>query len=260
MSALRGEIRTLAKQALLAAATVAGDNVFLPRDWPTSSGLMPAVLVQTPKERKDIRSIAVPVSETVTWLELQCQAAGKDPGTVEDQLETLVDECEAVIFGLVVLAQDPGDGGGARQLFRRIIETDYDMKLSSEGATHLGQASLKFAFQYNERFEPVLTDSLTTLDVKAALPPTIRAVTNAATPAGESVLTFAAVPAGVAQGLAVSNLTNPSSIPPDTFVEASDAATVTITNPVAGAGVASGDLIAFTGPVVSDAPIAVPQD
>ncbi|HJU15706.1 MAG TPA: phage tail protein [Stellaceae bacterium] len=71
--------------------------------------------------------------------------------------------------------------------------------------------------------------------------------TNAATVSG-AVLHFAGVPASVVPGVAVADKTTPSVIPAGTTVLSTTATTVTVSANVSGAGVASGDQIAFYSP------------
>jgi hypothetical protein len=71
--------------------------------------------------------------------------------------------------------------------------------------------------------------------------------TNAATSSG-TVLRFAAVPAAIVAGCAVEDLTASGVIPAGTTVASTTATTVTLTAAVTGAGVGSGDQIAFYSP------------
>lgn len=108
MSAIRPYLRALAQQALLG-NTVAGENIFLPRTWPTNSAKMPNISIQTPREMKDdaTRGNGVPHFVTVTWLQLRCQVTDADAGKVEDLLETLVDQAELAMMGLIALPPPP---------------------------------------------------------------------------------------------------------------------------------------------------------
>lgn len=153
MSSRRGQLRTLAHDAIVAAGTLAGNSVFLPRDWPTNSNIMPAVLIQTPREGKRSRTEGggIPSYNTTTFLELQCQVSSTVPGTVEDDLETLVDQIELAIMGLAI---------GPPQYLREISAVEYQMALSAEGATHIGQVTMTFACEYREDFQPVITTPL----------------------------------------------------------------------------------------------------
>lgn len=74
--------------------------------------------------------------------------------------------------------------------------------------------------------------------------------TSAATVSG-SVITFSAVPAGVAVGQLVSDNTTTGVIPDGTLVLSKTSTTVTLSHAVTGGGVLSGDTINFYSPVVS---------
>jgi hypothetical protein len=106
MSAIRPYLRALAQQGLLAAETIAGTNIFLPRTWPTNSAVMPNISIQTPREMKDdaTRGNGFPHFVTVTWLQLRCQVMGTDAGQIEDDLETLVDQAEQAMMALIAVA------------------------------------------------------------------------------------------------------------------------------------------------------------
>lgn len=157
MSAFRGELRLLVQQALLAAGTLAGPNVFLPRDWPLNSAKMPALLLQTPRERKESRGRSgIPQYETTTWLEVRGQTNGEDPVQVETDLETLADQVELVMMGFVV---------GPPQQLEEIAAVETEFALSADGKRHLGEAVLRFALQYPESFVPSVPDNLLEVDI-----------------------------------------------------------------------------------------------
>jgi Tc toxin complex TcA C-terminal TcB-binding domain len=71
----------------------------------------------------------------------------------------------------------------------------------------------------------------------------VNAATSAATAAGDT-LHFAAAPAGVTVGMFVIDMSRPSALPAGTIVT-SVGANIGVSNPVAGAGVATGDTILF---------------
>lgn len=157
MSAFRGQLRSLAQSALLAAGTLAGNNVFLPRDWPLNSTKMPAILLQTPTERKESRGKSgIPQFEAVTWLQVKCQLDGDDPGTVESNIETLADQVELALLGLAV---------GPPQIIDQIAAIETEMSLTAEGKRHIGEAILRFAVQYPEDYVPTAPDRLAEVDI-----------------------------------------------------------------------------------------------
>lgn len=258
MSAMRGQLRQLAHDALVAAPTLAGNNVFLPRDWPTNSGTMPNISVQTPKEHKTPRSgrNGPPLFTTTCWLQLRCQVAANDPVTVETNLETLIDQAEAVVMGLLILPQVPPGGGAAQQLFQQILQGEYEIDLSSDGSQHTGVATLMYGFEYPERFAPTISADLDGLNIVAAdgAVPAVLLATSAATAAGNAVLTFAAaVPGAIVPGLAVFDATTAGAVQLGSEVQSVSGPTVTLTKTAIGSGVAAGDTIVFSGPLLAQA-------
>lgn len=250
MTALRGQLRQLAHDALVAAGTLAGSNIFLPRDLPTAAATMPNVSIQTPRWSQDDQTNgnSGPRFLTVIWLELRCQVQGANPAQVEADLETLSDEAELAMMGLIA---------GPPQLFRRIAQGNHELSLSSEGARHFGEAVLRFGFETTERFEPVITDTLSGLDVTVVAGPALFAVAAVATAAGNAVLHFGAgnLPAGLAPGMVAVDRTTPDVIPENATVHAVNLSTgdVTLSANLIGAGVAIGDTIEFAGPILAEA-------
>ncbi len=257
MSALRGQLRDLAVNALLAAGTLAGTNVFRWRDTATTPATMPNVAVRTPREAKEDETDGngPPRFTTTTWLECRCQVDNTDAVKAEADLETLVDQVEDVILGIVV---------GPPQYVKRVSAVDYEMELSSQGARHFGEAILRFGFEYRESYSPTLTASLKTvaITVAPAASPALVLVTTGATAAGGAVLSFGTgnVPATVVPGLAVGDLTA-GAIAIGTIVASVNlaAGTVTLNANVIAPGVALGDSIVFAGPIQAQADIIIPS-
>lgn len=76
--------------------------------------------------------------------------------------------------------------------------------------------------------------------------------TNNTTSVGNNILHFASVPTWVTQGMVVSDLTSPSSLPASTTVVSTTSTTVTISNDVVNSNVGNGDSIVFSSiPVFS---------
>lgn len=72
------------------------------------------------------------------------------------------------------------------------------------------------------------------------------ATTNATTAAGNATLHFASTPAWIVAGMSVRDVTSPAVIPANTTVLSTTGTTVVMSNNAAGAGVGSGDSIAFS--------------
>ncbi len=101
---------------------------------------------------------------------------------------------------------------------------------------------------------PAAGDALANMFLSAgggwATPPgsaiSVNLVTSAATASG-STLTFASVPTSISAGMVVSDSTTSAVIPSGTVVSSTTETTVTLSSPVAGAGVLSGGTINFYG-------------
>jgi hypothetical protein len=72
----------------------------------------------------------------------------------------------------------------------------------------------------------------------------VSANVNAVT-AGNNVLHFAAVPAGIVPGMIVSDTTTPNIIPNETVVQSVTSTTVTMSNNAVGAGIGATEAIKF---------------
>lgn len=248
---MRGALRQMAHDAIVAAATLAGNNVFLPRDWPTNSAKMPNVSIQTPREDKANRTgrNGPPFFRTTSWLQLRVQVSGGDPAQVESDLETLVDQVEAAVMGLIILPP---------QQFEQIVQGQYEMTLSAEADKHYGEAVLLFGFEYPERFAAVLTAELDGLDVTVADGPVLTLATAAPTANGSAVLNFGSVPPAIVPGLTLADATTGGVIPPGSEVQSVTATTVTMTKTAIGGGVLAGDVIQFAGALLAEDTIDLP--
>jgi hypothetical protein len=79
----------------------------------------------------------------------------------------------------------------------------------------------------------------------------VNSTTNGASPAGSSILHFAAVPAGVFIGMTIADLTAGPTIPAGTTVQAKTATTVAMSQSASGAEVGAGDRIQFTNELMA---------
>jgi hypothetical protein len=166
MSTLRGQLRILAQQLLLAADTLAGDNVFLPRDWPLNTDKTPAISLQTPRWRHADRTngLGPPQFWSTVHLAVHCQISAPGgstgAGTVEENLETLAEQVETTLGQLIV---------GPPQLFRRLAEVTAEESFDSTGELHVGATDLTFAFEYSTGMDAVITDKLKSINITADL-------------------------------------------------------------------------------------------
>lgn len=155
----RANLRLIAVAALKSARTLAGQSVFSPRDWPTWSGNYPAILVQTPRERKESISKSIPEFTTTVTMTVIGRLDGTDEGRVEADLETLCEQIEQAIltnYDLVRLTQ-------------QFSSVDTRMEVTNEGEKHIGEVQMDFAMEFFEAFEPVIADPLEQVNVHVDL-------------------------------------------------------------------------------------------
>jgi hypothetical protein len=155
----RANLRTIAVDALKSAGTMARQSVFSPRDWPTFSGNYPAILVQTPRERKESIGRGMPQFTVTATMSVIGRLDGTDAEYVETQLETLCEQIEQAIltnYDLVRLTQ-------------QFSAVDTRMEVSCEGEKHIGEVQMDFSMEFYQAFEPVIANALTEVDVHVDL-------------------------------------------------------------------------------------------
>jgi hypothetical protein len=151
----RANLRLIAVAALKSARTLAGQSVFSPRDWPTWSGNYPAILVQTPRERKESVARGMPQFTTTVTMTVIGRVDGTDEGRVEADLESLCEQIEQAILTNHDLVQ----------LTQQFSSVDTRMEVTNEGEKHIGEVQMDFAMEFFEAFQPVISDSLEQVDV-----------------------------------------------------------------------------------------------
>jgi hypothetical protein len=155
----RANLRKIAVAALKSAGTMARQSVFSPQDWPTFSGNYPAILVQTPRERKESIGRGMPQFTVTTTMSVIGRLDGTDAEYVETQLELLCEQIEQAIltnYDLVRLTQ-------------QFSAVDTRMEVSCEGEKHIGEVQIDFSLEFYQAFEPTFVDALTEADVHVDL-------------------------------------------------------------------------------------------
>jgi hypothetical protein len=132
------QLRELVIAALKAANTLAGANVFAPRDTPLASGELPAIMVDDQREDKVERETSEAVKADLSTLRRQIKVAALTDRSIVASVEQVV---------------------GVRT----------ETAISAEGKKHVGELRMQFAVRYPEDFEPVITDQFDGLDVHADL-------------------------------------------------------------------------------------------
>lgn len=141
----RAGLRGIVVSALQSAATLAQDRVYEPRDIPTDLSLFPALLVQTPIERKEsLGRTTAPQFNTTVTIAVTARVQGDNPGQVETDLDTLATQVEQA-----VLCSDD-----VMKTLQQVASVDTEMVVTAESETHVGQAAITFACETFQRYDP----------------------------------------------------------------------------------------------------------
>jgi hypothetical protein len=154
------QLRELVIAALKAANTLAGANVFAPRDTPLASSELPAIMVDDQREDSESRGNAgFPAFLTTAILLVEAKVERETSEAVKADLSTLRRQIKvAILTDWSIVAS-----------VEQVVGVRTETAISAEGKKHVGELRMQFAFRYPEDFEPVITDQLDGLDVHADL-------------------------------------------------------------------------------------------
>lgn len=163
------EVRLLVINALKN-KTDAGDRVFSPRDWPTTSEQYPAILVQTPIDVKNSLGRNVPQFTTVTTVRItgrlqEFDDEQEDNGAekAEEALEQLREQVERAVINCYELTRKI-------QQFRQVRST-IDVDAGGEG--HTAQLLMELDIEYYqgpEEFFEIESEPLEGVDARISMP------------------------------------------------------------------------------------------
>ena len=163
------EIRQLVVTALTG-KTNAGDRVFSPRDWATSPGMYPVLLVQTPFDHKRAQGRSTPAFTTITTVRITGRTQEYDGETDDDgaikaelALEELREQIERAVINSYELT---------RQV-QKYAEIRSTINVDAEGDAHAGQLLYEIDIEYYqgpEDFYPVHTTPLDGIDIEIEMP------------------------------------------------------------------------------------------
>lgn len=160
---IRGLFRAAAACRIAQSGLVAPGNVYVEYDWPVPDAKLPAVNVATPRWHNGDRTNGVGPSQYWVQLTLQIEYRyqSNDRLDVVAALDNATLTIETLAQSFIVYRPKQG------LLFRRIVSSDGEMNINSEGEKHEGGAALTFVFEYSLDFEPLLVDYLTEVVVAA---------------------------------------------------------------------------------------------
>lgn len=144
MSLYRNDIRDAMIAAIKAAATLAGDKVYQPDDWPMGAALMPSVLVNAPHERKESWGRNAPSFTTTATIVAIGRVAGTAQRQVQADIELL---CEQIEIAVLTDQQ-------MNQMIQQFSSVETQVVLTSEGKQHFAEATISFAPEFAQVYVP----------------------------------------------------------------------------------------------------------
>ncbi|HBR1579592.1 TPA: ATP-binding protein [Klebsiella pneumoniae] len=156
--------------AALKDKTAAADRVYSPRDWATSPGLYPALLVQTPFDHKKAQGRNVPAFTSLTTVRITGRVQEYDSETTDDgamraevALEELREQVERAVINSYELTRN----------IQKYAEVRSTIDVDADGEAHMGQLLIEIDiehYQGPEDFYPVDTVPLAGIDITIDMP------------------------------------------------------------------------------------------
>lgn len=149
-------LREMVIAALQRANTLAGANVFAPRDTPLASSELPAILVDDQREESESRgNIGFPAFHTTAILQVDAKVERGTSEEAKADLATLRRQIKvAVLTDRDIITS-----------IEQVVAVRSETTLSAEARKHVGELRMQFAFRYPEDFEMAVTDELQGVDV-----------------------------------------------------------------------------------------------
>ena len=178
---LRAQLRETAIAAVKAAQTMALNQVFSPRDWPTNSSNYPCVLVRASRDSKVSANKGMPQFTTTVTLSVIGRVEDKSECKAEDLIEEFADQLENAIltnYALITAVQC-------------VASVTSSSQVTAEGERHIGEVQIDFDLEAFEVFDLVddapaavqpVAVPLNTLDIHADLAGTFDATGTYANP------------------------------------------------------------------------------
>lgn len=162
------DLLDLSHAAVIAANTMAGDNIFRPGDWPTQPGQYPIGKMRLVKEDRISQGRSGPQSFTTT-AHIQMSLAVSEPAQLDDAGATAAEaklwafkrEVEIAIVNSMPLAT----------AIQQISMMRSQLQFLGQGGEHLAGVQMDIAFEYYEgpeNFAPVDADDIEEFDVTAS--------------------------------------------------------------------------------------------
>lgn len=184
MTTRRDIIRDNAVVALISSGTLAGENVFTPRTWPTSGANYPAIIVRTPATRRSsLGPNGAPSFKSVVMLTVVGRLDAGSEAEADELMRVLAEQIEMAILGNSQFTFESE--------IQQFVDTATDLKVSAEAKRYLAEVHCAFSCEVFEMFQPNIDaageqfpprDQLQGIDIKADLRNVFDAVHTYATP------------------------------------------------------------------------------
>ena len=140
----RSILRDLAAEALTAAETIAGENVFTARSLPIKADLLPAIYLQVPEDRGESAGRFQPQFTRVSTLAIRGKLKAATPMDVELALEGFAEQIELALMTNVRL----------QEAITQVTELTTSIVVSSDQSDHIGEVRMILGLEYIETYPP----------------------------------------------------------------------------------------------------------
>ena len=150
------QLRGMMIAALLKANTLAGANVFAPRDIPLTDDELPGLTVDDQREESESRgNVGFPAFHTTAILVVDAKVEGETPEAAKVDLATLRRQIKvAVLTDWDIITS-----------IEQVVAIRTETSISAGTKKHVGELRMQFALRYPEDFEMAVTDELQGVDV-----------------------------------------------------------------------------------------------
>ncbi|MCQ8240522.1 hypothetical protein [Rhizosaccharibacter radicis] len=144
MTLIRADLRTAAVDALRAAGTAAGPNVFSSRAWPTDPKALPVIQAVVLADTAESWGRNAPGFTRTAGLLVTAKFRFDGPEDFERQSDLLCEQIELAIMGNVAL----------QAMIQQVSAIDSDLASDALGAVQVGVVRIRFDLEYAQTFAP----------------------------------------------------------------------------------------------------------
>jgi len=155
----RAQYRALVAEQLIFAGTLAGSRVFQSRALPTGSDMLPAILLQTPRDAKVSTGPGAPKFIATFDLFVVARLEGATFQIAETLIEQFVEQIEFAVLCNPLLVNP----------LQQFPSVETNIMIDGTGKTFVGEATMLFRCEFYQVFDPPLTTPLTEIDVNTVI-------------------------------------------------------------------------------------------